>query len=98
MNIINIEKNLHYQNQHGQQLKDFIIANDPEFWKIISNWSAIKYYIRAGKKDGESLEKDLGKCKDYVKEYVALDGSCSINEVMEELELIKAQFEAWKGE
>lgn len=98
MNIINIEKNLHYQNQHGQQLKDFIIANDPEFWKIVCNWSAIKYYIRAGKKDGESLGKDLGKCKDYVKEYVALEESVSINEVMEELELVKAEFEAWKGE
>lgn len=98
MNIINIEKNLHYQNQYGQQLKDFIIANDPEFWKTVCNWSAIKYYIRAGKKDGESLEKDLGKCKDYVKEYVALEESVSVNEIMEELELIKAKFEAWKGE
>lgn len=98
MNIINIEKNLHYQNQHGQQLKDFIIANDPEFWKTISTWSAIKYYIRAGKKDGESLEKDLGKCKDYVKEYVALEEGISINEVIEDLELIKDKFEAWKGE
>lgn len=98
MNIINIEKNLHYQNQHGQQLKDFIIANDPEFWKIISNWSAIKYYIRAGKKDGESYDKDLGKCKDYVKEYVDLEEGVSINEAMEVLERIKDEFEAWKGE
>lgn len=97
MNIINIEKNLHYQNQYGQQLKDFIIANDPEFWKNVSNWSAIKYYIRAGKKDGESLEKDLGKCKYYVKEYVDLDETSSINGAMEKLERIKAEFEAWKG-
>lgn len=95
---MNLKENRHYQNQYGQQLKDFIIYNDPEFWKIVSNWSAIKYYIRAGKKDGESLEKDLGKCKDYVKEYVALDGSVSINEIMEELERIKTQFETWKGE
>lgn len=95
---MNLQENQHYQNQYGQHLKDFIIANDSEFWKTISIWSAIKYYIRAGKKDGESLEKDLGKCKDYVKEYVALDGSGSINEVMEDLESIKAQFEAWKGE
>ena len=98
MNIINIEKNLHYQNQYGQQLKDFIIANDPEFWKNVSNWSAIKYYIRAGKKDGESLEKDLGKCKDYVKECVALNETVSVNEIMEDLERIKVEFEAWKGE
>lgn len=95
---MNLQENQHYQNQYGQQLKDFIIANDPEFWKIVSNWSAIKYYIRAGKKDGESLEKDLGKCKDYVKEYVALNETVSVNEVMEDLELIKAEFEAWKGE
>ena len=95
---MNLQENQHYQNQYGQQLKDFIIANDPEFWKTISTWSAIKYYIRAGKKDGESLDKDLGKCKDYVKEYVALDETSSVNEVMEELELIKAKFEAWKGE
>lgn len=95
---MNLKENRHYQNQYGQQLKDFIIANDPEFWKTVSNWSAIKYYIRAGKKDGESLEKDLGKCKDYVKEYVALEENVSVNEIMEELELIKAQFEAWKGE
>ena len=95
---MNLQENQHYQNQYGQQLKDFIIANDPDFWKIVSNWSAIKYYIRAGKKDGESLEKDLGKCKDYVKEYVALNETVSVNEVMEDLELIKAEFEAWKGE
>ena len=94
---MNLKENLHYQNQYGQQLKDFIIANDPEFWKIVSNWSAIKYYIRAGKKDGESQEKDLGKCEDYVKEYIALKESVSVNEVMEDLELIKAEFEAWKG-
>ncbi|NBK98343.1 MAG: DUF3310 domain-containing protein [Erysipelotrichia bacterium] len=95
---VNLQENQHYQNKYGQQLKDFIIANDPEFWKIVCNWSAIKYYIRAGKKDGESLEKDLGKCKDYVKEYVALEETSSVNEIMEELERIKAQFEAWKGE
>lgn len=98
MNIININNNLHYQNEHGQQLKDFIIANDPEFWKVISNWSAIKYFIRAGKKDGESKEKDLSKCNDYVKEYVALEDDMSVEECMEELEKIKASFEAWKGE
>lgn len=95
---MNLQENQHYQNKYGQQLKDFIIANDPEFWRIVCNWSAIKYYIRAGKKDGESLEKDLGKCKDYVKEYVALEETSSVNEIMEELERIKAQFEAWKGE
>lgn len=95
---MNLQENQHYQNKYGQQLKDFIIANDPEFWKIVCNWSAIKYYIRAGKKDGESLEKDLGKCKDYVKEYVALEETSSVNEIMEELERIKAQFEAWEGE
>lgn len=95
---MNLKENQHYQNQYGQQLKDFIIANDPEFWKIVSNWSAIKYYIRAGKKDGESQEKDLGKCEDYVKEYVALEENVSVNEIMEELKVIKAEFEAWKGE
>ena len=95
---MNLQENQHYQNQHGQHLKDFIIANDPEFWKTISTWSAIKYYIRAGKKDGESLEKDLGKCKDYVKECAALDENISINSFMEDLELIKAEFESWKGE
>ena len=94
---MNLKENQHYQNQYGQQLKDFIIAYDPEFWKIVSNWSAIKYYIRAGKKDGESLEKDLGKCKYYVKEYVDLDETSSINGAMEKLERIKAEFEAWKG-
>lgn len=95
---MNLKENQHYQNQYGQQLKDFIIAYDPEFWKIVSNWSAIKYYIRAGKKDGESLEKDLGKCKDYVKECVALNETVSVNEIMEDLERIKVEFEAWKGE
>lgn len=95
---MDITKNTHYQNKHGKQLKDYIIANDPEFWKIISNWSAIKYYIRAGKKDGESKEKDLGKCEDYVKEFMKMDGEMSHEECMEDLEKIKASFEAWKGE
>lgn len=90
-------KNLHYQNKHGKQLKDYIKENDPEFWAMICNWSALKYNIRAGKKEGESLEKDLGKRDDYINEALEINDWSTKEEMLAELSAIKHDFENWKG-
>lgn len=90
-------KNTHYTNKYGKQLKDYIKENDPEFWAMICNWSAIKYFIRAGKKEGESEEKDLGKCEDYVEEFLDLRTDLDDDMVYDDLRAIKEAFENWKG-
>lgn len=70
---MDLKKNLHYVNKHGKQLRDFILGRTPELWEIACQWSAIKYHIRAGKKDGESKEKDLSKRDDYIEELLKFD-------------------------
>lgn len=94
-------KNLHYQNKHGQQLKDYM-KTSPNLAKIYyagAQWSMIKYTIRAGKKEGESSEKDLGKRDDYVKEFMENPENDWIFEedLIEQLNMLKEDFENWKG-
>lgn len=95
---MNLNNNKHYTNEHGMELKDFMLKESPETWVTICGWSALKYHIRAGKKEGESLEKDLGKRDDYVNEMFAIDDSYSLEEIYEELDEIKTAFENYKGE
>jgi hypothetical protein len=47
----------------GKQLEDFIHYKKLSF----AEGSAVKYLWRAGKKDGESKEKDLKKAEHYLK-------------------------------
>lgn len=71
---MNYKENQHYVNEHGQQLKQFMI----EKFGIESyrNWCALtafKYEARAGKKEGNSIEKDLKKRDDYLNELKGSD-------------------------
>lgn len=96
---MDITKNTHYQNEHGQQLKDYMKEKSPEVWRTVCQWSALKYNIRAGKKEGESKEKDLGKRDDYVKEFMEQPENDWFFEedLIKELNLVKEEFENWKG-
>ena len=78
------------------ELKDFMKIFMPSLWESACYWSALKYNIRAGKKEGESFEKDLGKRDDYIEEIV---GSDLVNQelIKKELSTIKENFEKWKG-
>ena len=95
---MNMNENTHYTNNHGKQLRDFILVNDPLQWEHACNWSAIKYYIRAGKKAGESKDKDLKKCSDYLSELVMIDPIQYDKKAMwEQLSIIKSEFDRWEG-
>ena len=91
-------KNRHYTNEHGMQLKDFMKKFMPELWEAACYWSALKYNVRAGKKEGESLNKDLGKRTDYINEIVENDGIEDFNLILADIDAIKTRFETWKGE
>ena len=91
------KRNLHYQNEYGMQLKDFMRETMPELWESACYWSALKYNVRAGKKAGEALEKDTGKRDDYINELIENDGIESYSLILNKLDVIKEHFENWKG-
>ena len=57
-----IDNTSYYMLPSGRQLEDFIADNRLSF----AEGSALKYMWRAGKKDGESREKDIRKAEHYV--------------------------------
>lgn len=63
MNNQQIDNVSYYCLPNGGQLEDFIAAKGMSF----ALGSAVKYRWRAGKKDGESAEKDEKKAKHYIK-------------------------------
>ena len=92
---MNTQHNKHYTNEHGMELKDFMKTFMPELWESACYWSALKYNVRAGKKEGESLEKDIGKRDDYIEE-IAGDDLEKQYLIKSELNIIKENFEKWK--
>jgi len=91
-------KNTHYTNKHGKQLADFLTSTDPDVMEEGSVFNAIKYHIRAGKKAGESKEKDLGKRDDYINWLLGFDVTTyqSKQVVIDWLDEVKEMFEDWK--
>lgn len=103
------KKNIHYVNEQGVQLKDYMIAVMGE--KAYRMWcfgNAIKYICRAGKKEGEPTEKDLLKMEDYLEEvnesHIRQKGDSVIklliptDEVKLALDEVREEFETWNGE
>lgn len=63
MNNDQIDNTDYYRLPCGKYLEDFIYAKKMNFaWG-----SALKYWWRAGRKDGENVEKDLAKHEHYVR-------------------------------
>lgn len=87
----------YYANQHGIQFKEFISEYDKFLYTQGCYWSALKYHIRAGKKEGESLAKDIKKRDDYINDLIALDWLNDKEGIIEELDFTKAKFENYKG-
>jgi hypothetical protein len=58
-----IDNTSYYTLPSGRQLEDFIYAECLNF----AAGSALKYLWRAGKKDGESKEKDMKKARHYIR-------------------------------
>ncbi|ABG21567.1 gp025 (endogenous virus) [Lactococcus phage KSY1] len=87
----------YYANQHGIQLKEFMTEYDKFLYTQGCYWSALKYHIRAGKKEGESLAKDIKKRDDYINDLIALDWLNNKEEIIEELEYTNNKFENYRG-
>lgn len=64
----------YYENEHGKDLKSFLIENDPKAWEHFCLINAMKYQIRAGKKKGEIESKDFAKRDNYLESYIELTG------------------------
>lgn len=63
MNNNQIDNTDYYRLPSGRQLEDFMAARKLSF----AEGSALKYLFRAGKKDGESTEKDRAKAEHYIR-------------------------------
>lgn len=81
----------YYENKHGKDLKSFIIERNPEAWEHFCLINAMKYQIRAGKKEGESESKDFDKRDNYLESYITLTGEDAV-EVYRDLAISVTQF------
>ena len=63
MNNNQIDNTDYYRLPSGRQLENFISERRLSF----AEGSALKYLIRAGKKDGESAEKDRAKAEHFIR-------------------------------
>lgn len=63
----------YYENENGIDIRDWLMKVNPEAWAVISMFNALKYHVRAGKKEGETEEKDLKKKKDYLEDYAKVN-------------------------
>ena len=70
---MNFKKNRHYTNEHGVELNEYLKHNFN--YEELAGWytmQVLKYLVRAGKKDGESYDKDYNKALDYANELANL--------------------------
>lgn len=96
-------KNNHYENKHGKQLNEWLLATFTyEEMKAWYRLQIIKYLARKGRKNGESLDKDAGKALDYAN---SLSNLIAVNtntffkptEIIEEMEKRVEAFKNWEG-
>lgn len=64
----------YYENEHGNDVRDWYMENKPFDWIKVSFFNALKYNVRAGKKPGEPALKDLDKLDSYMDDYILLTG------------------------
>ena len=81
----------YYENEHGKDLRSFLIENSPVEWSTFCLINAMKYQIRAGKKQGETSEKDLKKRDNYLEDYIEIM-SCDAKEIYNELDEVVKMF------
>ena len=95
----------YYENEQGLQLEDFLLRVS-SFQKIANQYTftspqgfflltALKYKVRAGKKENNTLESDLQKLEDYIN--LAVKSGFERGEVEERLNVMYNTFEKWDG-
>lgn len=103
----NLNNNSHYINKNGLHLKEYLKQLlTPEQYIAWCMVNTIKYTVRAGKKEGNSLEKDTRKKLDYLEEVISIREELGVEKpsneefgwLLDALEDIKEEFETWSGE
>lgn len=82
----------YYQLPTGKYLEDFIAYKGLDF----ATGSAVKYGYRAGKKDGESAEKDLNKKMHYVR-FISTQTNQSVEDVLATVDHLLEEAQTWTG-
>lgn len=101
---MNLKENRHYANEYGIELNEYLKHNFN--YEELVGWYAmqvLKYLVRAGKKEGESYDKDHKKALDYAKELANLSNENKLTEYTAEdiigfIQNIADDFKQWKGE
>lgn len=101
---MNFKKNRHYANEYGVELNEYLKHNFN--YERLNGWytmQVLKYLVRAGKKDGESYDKDRDKALDYAKELTSLINENELTEFSTDyfvklLQTVADDFKQWKGE
>ena len=96
----------YYANKHNEQLITFMRETmEPEVFLHWCHLTALKYHVRAGKKEYESRAKDTDKRNDYIAEIVRhpLNKVEPVNYaemaeiVIRSLDVQKEEFENWQS-
>ena len=95
---MNYSTNKHYANEYGVELNEYLKHNFN--YEELVGWytmQVLKYLVRAGKKEGESYDKD------YAKELANLSNENKLTEyttddIMGFIQGIADDFKQWKGE
>lgn len=100
---MNTQKNKHYTNDYGMELNEYLqYTFNHESLKGWYTMQVLKYLVRAGKKEGESYNKDVKKAVDYAMELAALIRKnehieISKLDVMLTIQSMANDFKHWKG-
>ena len=101
---MNLKENNHYANEYGVELNEYL--KHTFSYEQLNGWytmQILKYLVRAGKKEGESYDKDHKKALDYANELASLineQGRADVtrDELMDFGKIMADDFKNWKGE
>ena len=99
----NFKENKHYANEYGVELNEYLKHNFN--YEELVGWytmQVLKYLVRAGKKEGESYDKDHNKALDYAGELANLSNENELTEyttddIMGFIQELADDFERWEG-
>ena len=99
---MNYRANNHYTNEHGVELNTYL--QHTFNYEQLKGWYAmqvLKYLVRAGKKEGESYNKDRFKALDYAEELANLvnehaHARYTTSEIMGFMQNMANDFKRWE--
>lgn len=100
---MNLQENKYYTNEYGIELNKYLQHSFN--YEALKGWylmQILKYLVRAGKKEGESYDKDRNKALDYAMELANLINEQELTElttgdIISFMQIMANQFKYWKG-